>query len=240
MNGLYIVILSVALAAPGPVDVIPGDPATVDVKYKILRELARDGDAEHKFQAFMFAYMHRDVLSDRFDEARSFLLDSAEGGHRESQYMIGYMLLRGESVEQDAESGLCWLRRVASQGHQQASFWIGVHFLERFLKDPSGRNAADNFLESEEWLERAAKLSDNEDDISSAAKVRLGRLYLANSIEDSKGWEVLINLSDVGYAPATATLDRMYAYLVQKKVEGQPNASSILKMVDELLERNFR
>ncbi len=204
------------------------------LEYRILKELAQTGDARPKFQAFQHVYSRPELYEEYLEEAIDFLIDAARLGDIEAQYVIGYMQLRGELVNQDVRSALEWLRSAGEGGHHSASFWIGYHYSRAFIEAPEGDNAISNFGAAEEWLQRTIQANNADQELAYEAALRLGRMYIAKSSRDERGWKILVDLAKVGYQPAINTIERMKKFYLQLEASGEPKASELLMLIDRL------
>jgi TPR repeat protein len=78
------------------------------------------------------------------------LLVEAEQGNTQAQFEVGYMLIRGIILRQDAGEGRVWLRRAAVAGHAGAQAHLASH-------DLFGRDSFADPSEIIKWLSLSAR-----------------------------------------------------------------------------------
>lgn len=101
------------------------------------------------------------------------LLESAEQGCAEAQYMLAECYFSGEGVKEDLQEALKWFLKAAEQGHAEAQHEVGYYFYD-VKKD---------LQEALKWFFKAAEQGHAE------AQYRIGCYYLNNKdYELAKRW----------------------------------------------------
>lgn len=194
---------------------------------RVLKSLAVSGDARLKFQAFMHVYENQPELEQELDVAMTFLRDAAMAGFPEAEYMLGYVLVREEFFEKSIDEGLRWLSKAAAEGHDKAAFWLGMYYLESYYLNANESEKRAAFEEATRSLEKAIESHAEPTAFSSTAQTQLGRLYLAESFRDTRGWELLMSAADAGHEPARKTLRNLNVLLDEYNVTGSPEVMSL-------------
>ncbi len=65
---------------------------------------------------------------DKYAQAMQILKPLAESGHAASQYYVGRMHEKGQSVPKDQTEALKWYRPAAEAGHSRAQFKLGAAY----------------------------------------------------------------------------------------------------------------
>ena len=115
-------------------------------KLQILIEKAKSGDPNSQLLCGIF-------LSDtmkRYEEAFSYLQQSAEKENVIAQYRVGDCYLNGKGVKKDAQKGFKWLSKAAGRGYADAQLAISTCF---FSATGVKRSPKSGF----EWLMKAAE-----------------------------------------------------------------------------------
>jgi len=117
--------------------------------WKTTDELA--GDAKNgvaKAQCILGSMylMGRGGLAKDYAEGFKWLLESADQGYAESQYLLGNCYSEGKGVAKDNTEALVWYRKAAEQGHASSQSEIGNYYY-----------AAKNYTEAVVWYRKAAE-----------------------------------------------------------------------------------
>ena len=90
----------------------------------------------------------------KYEKAFPLFEQAAEQGHVGAQFYLARMYSNGESIEQDEEQSVFWLRKAAEQGHVDAQHNLGwIHFLRASVVEENGNdNQAMLF-----WFRKAAE-----------------------------------------------------------------------------------
>lgn len=88
----------------------------------------------------------------------------AELGHAESQYQLGYLLLRGLDLAQDCIEGVKWIEKAALQDHCEAQWAVALCYRE-------GNGVFKSYARAFDWLCKAAIQGDAQ------AQTSVGRIY---------------------------------------------------------------
>lgn len=213
------------------------DTQSIELKYDVFRALAKTGGADEKLQVFLFVRESLPTLVSKLPEAVYFLRQSAQSGLTEAQYVLGYHLVRESPDPDDISEGKVWLNNAARSGHKQAEFWLGLTYLNEYYRSVNDRNRQASYRLAVEWLSRAADIGGSATEISLDARVRLGQLYLARSIQDPQGWDLLMEAADKDYGPALSTLQRLNEFLAKQVELGYTEAEPVRDRVETYLER---
>lgn len=214
-------------------------------QYEILRQLALAGDAKYRYGLFTFADEHRSEIPDLYEDAFQFLIQSAREGYVESEYLLGYMTLTGDSKELSVEEGVNLLQSASSKGHGRARYWLAEYYMSRWYGRafssatgvPSGpKYSDDDFCLAKKLFESLILEEKDEPDLVLAGKLRLGTLLLAHSMDDDKGWELLFELASAGYQPARERLKKMRGMLARGAEKGFDDAERHLTRLEKFLE----
>lgn len=243
---LFLVTCIVPLASNISASESDASDGDVRVRYEILRQLATSGDAVYQYGLFAFVDDHKTELPDLYDEAFQFLVKSAKEGYVESEYLLGYMTLKGEADELSVEEGLDLLRSASQKRHGRSRYWLAEYYQSLWFGrefsaatgHPDGPKYADKHFHSAKSLyESVIREEQDEPDLVRLAQLRLSTLLLANSLDDETGWKQLFDLADSGYSPAREQLERLRAMLVKAENEGLSAAATYLSPLEEYLER---
>lgn len=81
-----------------------------------------DSSADEKLliQNTYFQLAKNSFLEQNYDQAASLLLQLARDGHREAQYVIGYMYHYGYGVPRNEKESTRWIATAAARGHEKA------------------------------------------------------------------------------------------------------------------------
>jgi len=85
-------------------------------------------------------------------------------GHAESQYQLGFLLLRGLDLTQDSVQGAIWIELAAGQGHAEAQWTLALCYRE-------GNGVFKSYARALEWMRQAALQGDAQ------AQTSVGRIY---------------------------------------------------------------
>lgn len=220
--------------------------ADVRDKYGILRQLALSGDASYRYGIFTFADEHRSEIPDLYEDAFQFLVQSAQEGYVESEYLLGYMTLQGDASELSIEEGVELLSAASGKGHGRARYWLAEYHVSlwygRAFSTATG--APDGPKYSDEHFRRAKALYESlireetdEPKLVLRAKLELGTLLLAHSTDDEAGWDLLFELADSGYPDAFVRLEKFRAMLVKGVNEGFDEPKKHLPRLTDYLEQ---
>ncbi len=129
------------------------------------------------------------------------LINAAEQGDDESQYVLGHKYFSGDGVSQDYTEAAKWFLKAAEQGHIEAQYYLGT-----FYRD--GNGVPQYYLDAAKWCRKAA-----EQDYS-AAQNMLGDLYynglgVAQDNKEAVRW--YRQAAEQGYGDAQNNLGTMYA-----------------------------
>ncbi|MBF0311338.1 MAG: sel1 repeat family protein, partial [Magnetococcales bacterium] len=58
------------------------------------------------------------------------LIQAAQSGHVEAQFLLGYILSEGEGVDRDLEQAIHWYRQAAVRGHDNARINLAIAYCE--------------------------------------------------------------------------------------------------------------
>jgi len=128
----------------------------------------------------------------------------ARTGHAESQYQLGFLLLRGLDLAQDSVQGVKWIEKAAQQGHGEAQWALALCYRE-------GDGVFKSYARALDWMRKAAEQGDAQ------AQTGVGRIYC-------KGEGVQPDLAEARrwFATAAAQGDSQAKYLLGKMLhEGQ-------------------
>lgn len=88
------------------------------------------------------AYYERDDKQEAFN----LFQEAAQKGDAEGQYLLGLMLLSGDGVAQDVDSGLRWIRKAADQNLLEAVNKLGFVYLSGLHGAPRDIDQAVSYL----------------------------------------------------------------------------------------------
>ena len=146
-------------------------------------------------------------MDDR-DEAAAQLIDMAEGGDPNAQYLVGKLYLEGPVLIPDSVEARYWLDLSVRQGHVAAQYELGKFLL---CDDPEVRDPALGI----QWLEYAVKNG------SDPAAYRLGKEYLRGEVvkkDTDKAMDYLTQSADAGNQYAQYALGKLY---LDRQEQGQ-------------------
>lgn len=130
----------------GPV----AQPCVPERVIPLFQQGAKESDPESMYQLGELYRAGRGVALDSQQAVRLFKL-AADLGEPRGQHSLGMMYLTGgESVPQEPEKGLIWVRSAASQGLAEAQNALGVIYVE-------GKVIPPNTKEAVTWYQRAAE-----------------------------------------------------------------------------------
>lgn len=98
---------------------------------------------------------------------------SADRGDDHAMYRLGKLCLNGESVEQDTDTGIAWLRQAAEQSNPYAQYALGKLYLQ-------GREVPQDKEKALRWLE------------SSAAQGNVYAQYLIDRMDEQRDPSILL------------------------------------------------
>jgi len=220
--------------------------ADVDVReqYGILRQLALSGDATYRYGIFTFADEHRSEIPDLYEDAFQFLVQSAQEGYVESEYLLGYITLQGESSKLSIEEGVELLSAASGKGHGRARFWLAEYYMSLWYgrEFSAATGAPEGPKYSDEYFSRARTLYESlireetdEPSLVLRAKLELSTLLLAHSMDDEAGWDLLFELADSGYPDAFERLEKFRTMLVKGVNEGFDEPKKYLPRLTDYL-----
>ena len=99
-----------------------------------------------------------------YTEAFKYCKKSAEQGHEEAQFNLGYMYQYGQGIKQDYFKAVELYQKAAEQGLAVAQFNLGVMYEE-------GRGVKQDYFKAFEWYQKAA------DQGYALAQYNLGLMY---------------------------------------------------------------
>jgi TonB family protein len=112
-----------------------------------FKKVADDGSAAAKF-VYAVNVSYIDHFRPEHQVLNQYLVDAAQRGLREAQFMIGRNLLRGQGCEVDVDKGLAWLQQSAQLDYAPAQFLLANETANDPLKQDSSmiwlQNAADS------------------------------------------------------------------------------------------------
>ena len=212
-----------------------------ELEYLVLREASKGGDPVTKLEAFLTVDKNPRVLEKYLPEALELLEESASSGYDRAQYMLGYILVRGQNVEKQEERGLGWLVRASAAGHEKASLWIGITYAQMFQSADDPSLEKQYFAEARRWLLRTMDEQQDKPEISLSAQTILGQVTISNSVYDESGWQLLMDAADNDSGKAVRTLLKLELILERLLEDGQQDAGPILeKLKLYLADRKFR
>jgi TPR repeat protein len=131
---------------------------------------------------------------------------SAEQGHTQAQFHLGYFHFGGMGVDKNIEKGLEWLTKSASLGDENTQYLLGILYLIGDVDNTGSDNVAAVGQAVTEAVEQGNKY----------ARLALGMLYLMNR-EDArnmsnatKGFEWLKKSAEQGNAQSQAIIGVCY------------------------------
>jgi TPR repeat protein len=88
-----------------------------------------------------------------YGEALPFVLEAAEGGHKDGMAVLGAMYLFGRGVENDGRKAKQWLELAANKGQVDAHSILGIMYA-------TGQGVARDIPNATKWLTRASEAGD--------------------------------------------------------------------------------
>ena len=230
---VFLLVSQLAACSDKVADEVPAHSRTND--YGTLESTAAQGDASDKFALFVHVYEGLPETYSHVDVAVRYLEEAAMGGHSNAQFNLGYLLVNGELVERDEETGVLWLQKAAEGGVRRANLWLGIAYFERYnrQKDSSPSLASDSFGRLEYWLRPV--IGRENDYLSLAAQETLGRAYLRQSVFNEDGWSHLFDAATKGFAPAENSLRQMRVILQAELDGGFEEVEPLISRIDEFL-----
>ena len=128
------------------------------------------------------------------------LHEAAEGGHRESQYLLARIYYEGMRVTKDDVEAAKWHLKAAEQGHRDAQASLGYMYV-------FGEGVAKDEVEGAKWLLKAAEQG------NAPAQYLLALMYSEGAgvtKDDVKATKWLRKAAEQGNAPAQYHLALMY------------------------------
>ncbi|MGK0474099.1 MAG: TonB family protein [Candidatus Azotimanducaceae bacterium] len=123
------------------------DKAHVQRQVDVFRKEADSGSAAAKY-VYAVNVSYIDHFRPEHQVLNQYLVDAAQQGLREAQFMIGRNLLRGQGCEVDKPKGLAWLQQSAQLDYAPAQFLLANETADDPLKQDSSmvwlQNAADS------------------------------------------------------------------------------------------------
>ncbi|MBQ7528644.1 sel1 repeat family protein [bacterium] len=84
-----------------------------------------------------------------YEEAFKWYRISANKGHAEAQYQLGFLYKNGEGTAKDEAEGFRWWLKAAEQGFTNAQYDVGIAYI-------NGYGVSKNRAEGIKWLQKAA------------------------------------------------------------------------------------
>ncbi len=92
----------------------------------LYRRAAKQNFPDAQFSLANILMQGAGTIPRRVDEALMWYLQAADGGHVQSQFLVGSMLYKGEVVPQDKASATSWLELASHNGHFEAQSLLHV------------------------------------------------------------------------------------------------------------------
>jgi TPR repeat protein/serine/threonine protein kinase len=151
--------------------------------------------------------------------AADFYRKAAEGGHREAQFRLGWILMKGEAGTANPDEAVKWYTKAANQGHPMAKNNLGFAY-ER----------GDGVVKD---LNRAFRLYDE----AAASGLALAMFNLSSCYEHGKGTTADLEkavtwcqkAANAGYAPADAHLPALWTALGEAYFFGRGKEKNIAR-----------
>ena len=134
------------------------------------------------------------------DAAATQLIEKAEGGDLQAQYLTGKLYLDGPVLIPDSVEALYWFEQAAKQGHSAAQYAAGKILLS---PDPEVHNPELGI----QWLESAAQNKNG------YAAYRMGKEYLKGKIvpkDSTKAMDYFTQSAEAGNQHAQYALGKLY------------------------------
>jgi TPR repeat protein len=84
----------------------------------------------------LFKLGQQALSNNSYDQALNYWLQLAEGGHSESQLMIGKLYEAGKDANTDLETALIWYEKAAKSGQADAQLRLGMYYINE-APDPN-------------------------------------------------------------------------------------------------------
>ncbi len=209
----------------------------IAIEFEIYKDALKSGEPFLKRDLFLHVYNNRPYLDDELDFAVGQLRESAAEGYIPSQHTLGELLINGDVLSKDVESGRKWLTRAAEGGYGKAIFLIGRSYASEYYKTPKHRknDRTYAFDKAESWLTQADSIRTREPEVATAADVVLGRLYVSRSIDDENGWLLLERALNAGSLEAMQTLRALEEVLQVAVDDGKSSAVGPLRRTQSMI-----
>ncbi len=131
--------------------------------------------------------------------AETYMLDAAQGGHREAQLQCALSSFRGDLGGSDCEAGKRWLAISASNGWSHAEFWLFYYYYKGLAPGPGCGAYPNDTNAAIGWLRRASQHGSLQAQGRLAVFMLDGRDVRPNPVEAER---LLRNAADHGNATA--------------------------------------
>ena len=158
-------------------------------------DAAGKGDPNSLYYSGKVFYM----VDGQYKIAFQLFLSAAKAGHKEAQYMVGYMYYKGEGVEQNSKEAIKWFTAAANSGDEHA-MTIVEKYVE--LEEDKEFEELDKFVKSpleEEKKQKLEEIKKNAEKGDVSSKQFLEKLQ---NTDEEKG-----NVKDVGKKTPKAMAD---------------------------------
>jgi len=175
------------------------DLIEITIKEEVDTELAHRRKEELKLQAEELCKKGYDFYKKRlYIEAFPYFKKSAEQGHAEAQFNLGFMYEKGQGVDQDKKQAAYWYRKAAEQGLAEAQCNLGVMYDEE-----------EDYKQAVYWYRKAAEQG------HAVAQNNLGVMYkygkgVKRDYKQAVYW--YRKAAEQGHARAQCNLGVMYEY----------------------------
>ena len=102
--------------------------------------------------------------SNQSEQMVEVLIEQANQGSVEAQFLLGWFYFTGNDVRQDYAKAKEWFEKAAAQGDAEAQFNLGVMY-------GNGEGVRQDYVKAREWYEKAAAQG------HASAQLNLGTLY---------------------------------------------------------------
>lgn len=128
-------------------EIVGANQAHIQKQVDEFKQMADGGSAAAKY-VYVANVSYIDHFRPEHQVLNQYLVDAAQQGLREAQFMVGRNLLRGQGCEVDKTKGLKWLQQSAQLDYAPAQFLLANETANDPLKQDSSivwlRNAADS------------------------------------------------------------------------------------------------
>lgn len=165
-----------------------------------LRESAKAGDTEAKYQLATIYDLGRGSVAKNIKEAAYWYSSAAAAGHTLAQRRIATMHLSGAGVPQSFEEAQRWFFQASQKNDEESQFQLGLLLL-------SGRGGQMSVENAKDWFERAGEAG------HPGAQLELGRLYLEGkhvAANPQRGLKWIRAAAEQSYPPGMHLLASLY------------------------------